>query len=409
MAAKKPRRRWKRWVLAVVLLVGGGFYASEPVFWTRYFSILAAGIFSPPLDWYDPVETVKGVSPPVELARSTPQSEAVSPEAIAKAVEYAGGQKSNALIIARNGRIISETYWNETNADTYLSSHSFQKTLLSMMVGVAIGEGKIKSVDEPASTYLTEWKNDARNKITVGALLEMAGGLEPPPYQYHPWSTTIRTFLGTDIITPHMTIQAVEEPRTNFIHYNPYSQLLGILLQRATGERIADYWSTRLFKPLGLADARVWIDSPGGMAHTDCCFISRTMDWIKIGQLMLDEGVYEGRQILPAGWVSAMTTPSPANPNYGYQIWIGSPYQEIRKYDRRREEFPNRASEPYVAEDLYFFDGYGNMRMYIVPSQKLVILRTGKLSDTFDDSALPNIILRGLQSATAMNMTSETP
>lgn len=409
MAAKKPRRRWKRWVLAVFLLICGGFYASEPVFWTRYFSILAAGIFSPPLDWYDPVETVKGVNPPVEMERSTPQAEAVSPQAIAKAIEYAGGEKSNALIIARNGRIISETYWNETTKDSYLSSHSFQKTLLAMMVGVAIGEGKIKSVDEPAATYLTEWKNDARNKITVGALLEMAGGLEPPPYQYHPWSVTIRTFLGTDIVTPHMGIQAVEEPRTNFIHYNPYSQLLGILLQRATGERIADYWSTRLFQPLGLADARVWLDTEGGMAHTDCCFISRTMDWIKIGQLMLDNGVYQGKQILPAGWVQAMTTPSPANPNYGYQIWIGSPYQEIRKYDRRREEFPNRASEPYVAEDLYFFDGYGNMRMYIVPSQKLVILRTGKLSDTFDDAALPNIILRGLQSATAMNTKSETP
>jgi CubicO group peptidase (beta-lactamase class C family) len=408
MAAKTPKRRWKRWALAVFLLVCGGFYASEPVFWTRYFTILAAGIFSPPLDWYDPVETVKGVSPPRELARSNPEAEAISPQAVAKAIEYAGGEKSNALVIARNGRIVSETYWNGTNGDTYLSSHSFQKTLLAMMVGVAIGEGKIKSVDEPAATYLPEWKNDARNTITVGALLEMAGGLEPPPYQYHPWSVTIRTFLGTDIVTPHMGIQAVEEPRTNFIHYNPYSQLLGILLQRATGERIADYWSTRLFQPLGLADARVWVDSPGGMAHTDCCFISRTLDWIKIGQLMLDNGVYDGKPILPPGWVSAMTTPSPANPNYGYQIWIGSPYQEIRKYDRRREEFPNRASEPSLAEDLYFFDGYGNMRMYIVPSQKLVILRTGKLSDTFDDAALPNIILRGLQSATAMN-TSETP
>jgi CubicO group peptidase (beta-lactamase class C family) len=409
MAEKKPKRRWKRWVLAGLLLVGGGFYISEPVFWTRYFSILAAGIFSPPLDWYDPVETVKGAAPPVELPRSNPEAEAIAPDAVARAIAYAGEQKSHALIIARHGRIVSETYWNDTTKDSYLSSHSFQKTLLAMMVGVAIGEGKIKSVDEPAATYLSEWANDARNQITVGALLEMAGGLEPPPYQYHPWSVTIRTFLGTDIVTPHMGIQAVEAPRTNFIHYNPYSQLLGILLERATGERIAAYWSTRLFQPLGLGDARVWLDRPGGMAHTDCCFISRTIDWIKIGQLMLNEGVYEGKQILPPGWVRAMTTPSPANPNYGYQIWLGSPYHEIRKYDRRREEFPNRASEPYLAEDLYFFDGYGNMRMYIVPSQSLVILRTGKLSDTFDDSMLPNTILRGLQSSTALLNPGPTP
>ena len=107
-------------------------------------------------------------------------------------------------------------------------------------------------------------------------------------------------------------------------------------------------------------------------------------------------GEFQGKQIVPADWIKQMTTPSPRNPNYGFQMWLGSPPTGVRTYNVKS---PGRAthSAPYLADDVKFFDGGGGHRVYIIPSKDLVIVRTAAVNRTdFDDAALPNALLADL-------------
>jgi CubicO group peptidase (beta-lactamase class C family) len=150
-----------------------------------------------------------------------------------------------------------------------------------------------------------------------------------------------------------------------------------------------------LWKPLGNADAAVWLDRPGGRPHYNSSLFASAQDWLNIGQLILNEGRANNRQVVPRSWIKTMTTPSAINPNYG-MLWMGSPFVAERRY-AKDVNYIVKASAPYAAADTMFLDGYGGQRVYIVPSKKLVIVRIGIAQrNDWDDAALPNIVMAGL-------------
>ena len=228
----------------------------------------------------------------------------------------------------------------------------------------------------------------------------MASGLAPvdrgPPGKPSPYAQTIQQAWGPDIVAATLAFQIREEPEKRFEHENANPELLGILVQRATKMPFADYVSSRIWAPLGAGDGVLPVDHDGGMAHTDCCLVSRPMDWIHLGEMLRNQGKVGDKQIVSAGWIAAMTEASPANPNYGFQIWRGSPYTKDRPYSQGGPS-TNTHSEPYVADDLILLDGFGHKRVYVVPSRKLVIMRLGLFDATFDDAMLPNLIMRGMK------------
>jgi len=101
----------------------------------------------------------------------------------------------------------------------------------------------------------------------------------------------------------------------------------------------------------------------------------------------------DGQQVVPAAWIEAMLRPSAGNANYGYQTWLGTEYVEQRAYNRTVSVTAYH-SEPFVADDIVFLDGFGGQRVYVVPSQRLVIVRTGMPQLDWDDARLPNLVLR---------------
>ena len=143
-------------------------------------------------------------------------------------------------------------------------------------------------------------------------------------------------------------------------------------------------------------DAYFFVDNPGGMVHTDCCMWTTVGDMIRLGEMLLNKGIFQGKEILPSGWVDQMTKSSKTNINYGMQIWLGNNFEPKRPYDSRMETFANIHSEAFKADDLFFMDGLGKQRIYMIPSESLVILRTGSQDSEWDDSRLPNIILEAL-------------
>jgi CubicO group peptidase (beta-lactamase class C family) len=173
------------------------------------------------------------------------------------------------------------------------------------------------------------------------------------------------------------------------------------VIERATGRRYAEFVGTEVLQPIGAPGGTVWVNRPGGVAHSGCCMMLPARAWLNMGILVLQDGVWNGRRLLPRGYVAEMRTGTPENPYYGMGLWVAGSYTERRGFANAARPGPKVLhSEPYLARDLVMFDGNSNQTVYIVPSARLVILRTGDSppkSPEWDNAMLPNTILRGMK------------
>ena len=203
----------------------------------------------------------------IQQPRATPQEERINLVALQSAAEYAASHESRALIVTRHGHLVFEQYWKGSTSETVVDAGAFGRTLAAMVVGVAIDDGRIASV----------------NEIVAAGESGSAG---------KPRSMTIREVLQSDDVQP-----------------------LASLIEQATGHRYAEYVSRKIWRRLAAGDAWVVLDKPAGLARLNCCFFARQGDWLRIAQLLLADGVYQGSGILPRGWVGQMAAPSPRDPD----------------------------------------------------------------------------------------------
>jgi CubicO group peptidase (beta-lactamase class C family) len=378
-------------LLALVLLLVAivlFFYARDPAVFRRLLAGPGMGVVTE-TQRNSPQEAVPGVERD-DIMTGPPDS--IDATALQAAEAYATQTNSVALLVYHRGALRYEKYWPGFDQDTITDPFSAHKTVLGLLVGAAIADGFIESIDQSASTWLTEWADDPRRDITLRHLLQMSSGLDTPPFGT--W-TGFRITLGSELEETVLGLSLAKTPGTDFQYSNASSQLLGIVLERATGKRYAQYLSDRLWSRLGAPSAHVWLDREGGMARTFCCLYTTARGWLRVGRLVLDAGRVGADQVVPAEWIEAMTTAAPTNPNYGLQIWLGSPPGKERRYnDRTVKAFH---SEAFATDDMIYVDGFGGQRVYIVPSEQLIIVRTGEALLDFDDAVIPNAILRGLQ------------
>ena len=345
---------------------------------------------------YWPTARVAGVADPVPLPRKTPVCATAAPfAAIDDALAHKG---SYGLLVYRDGAIVHEHYAGAFDAGTRAESASMHKSVQALLVGRAIAEGKIASVDLPISTWLPELSADARGRIALRDLLQMASGLKPVPFDLSPAGKTNAWLKTSDMQDLVLNLEYKEPPGTVFEYFSQVSELITVILQRATGETYASYLEHELWQPLGAGDAYVTLDRPGGLARTFASLLATPEDWVRIGTLFVDNGMMGGKQIVPADWIAQMSRPSPANPNYGFQIWRASPYNPKRAYSTSSPLFAVAAGEPFIADDMVYFDGAGARRVYASKSRKLVIVRLGDTDIGWDDSWLPNAVVHAIES-----------
>ncbi|MBE9044111.1 serine hydrolase [Pleurocapsales cyanobacterium LEGE 10410] len=337
-------------------------------------------------EWYQPLKTVPGK--PSELPQAT--SSSISQDSLQEVTAYARSANSSALLIMHRGNLIWERYWQGFTPTSTSNSMSMSKTIVALLVGIAIEEGHLKSELEPVANYIPEWSEDERSKITLQDLLYMQSGLRNWDNTDNPVSDLVQMYAGTDADAVAIKIPAVQSPGQAFNYNSANTQILGEVLERATGERYADYLSTRLWQPLQANDAYLWLDRPQGNSKPFCCLFATPRDWARIGQLFLDRGQVKGKQIVPSAWLDKMTQGSPLQPKYGYQVWLQA-RTELKPgiYDRT-------SSQPFLARDTFYLDGASRQRVYVIPSQKLVIVRIGEKSEQWDDSIMPNILIGNL-------------
>jgi CubicO group peptidase (beta-lactamase class C family) len=335
----------------------------------------------------------------------------LSAEALAAIEAYGTQTDTMGLLVYQAGEIVFEKYWPGYARDTRVETASMHKTVLGLAIGAAIADGKIDSVDERVGRHLPEWSGDPRGAITVKQLLQQASGLEVQPFSLNPFGTSMRVYFGTDLTRTVLGIPLADSPGSRFEYTNINAQILGLVLERATGRRYADYLGERIWSRIGAPEASVWLDRTGGLARTYCCLLTTTRGWLQVGRVLLGRGEVDGERVVPDAWVDAMLTPSAANPNYGYQVWLGLPAGNERPYNSLSKAVA-RHSAPFAAEDVAFLDGWGGQRAYVVPSRELVIVRLGRPQLDWDDARLVNTVLAGLGEATptgAAELSSAAP
>lgn len=383
-------------ILATVVAACVVAVAFDWTFWARWMAIRDQTPVTYPA-WIEPTATVAGDfrSP---LPSVAPETAVLSSQAVADLVAYAERVDSFALLVHQGPGIQLETYWHGLGPDDVTETYSMAKSILGLMVGFAIEDGAIGSLDDPVTRYVPEWRDSEHQAMTVRQVLQMASGLEHYRFKYellqNPYGKALRLFIGTNMEDAVLRFGVDAEPG-NFYYNSANSQLLMLILQRATGGTYAEFVSKHLWRPLGAKPAQLWMDRPGGMPKAYSFFQARPRDWLRVGLAIKNDGVVKGQQVIPPGWLKQMTAPSPANPKYGLHLWIGSPHVAERFYNKNTPVGVNQA-EPFLVDDVVFFDGGGGQRVYVIPSADLVIVRTGMRSPEWDDGILPNIVLRDL-------------
>ena len=347
------------------------------------------------MEMYENLGLVKGAPAPLPVTGDTSIE---APEALfADALAYGAETESYALLIWWKGALVLEHYYPGYSAEVRAEPASMHKSLLGLVTAKAIEEGDIGSADDPVSLYIPEWQDDERGDITVRDLLTMSSGLGSLSYEGGDDAPARQFMAGAlDARATILDLQMEEADGPHFHYINTVSQLLMLILENAIGDSYADYLSSEIWQKIGADDAYVYNFEEDGFPRGYASFLARPLDWLRLGILVKDNGRYGDEQVISAEVMSELKSPAALNENYGWQIWRGESWVEQRFYNDEKAGFAVLQSEPYLADDLVFFDGFGGQRVIASESRDLVIVRLGNTSVTWDDAALPNSVIRAL-------------
>jgi CubicO group peptidase (beta-lactamase class C family) len=281
-------------------------------------------------------------------------------------VDYLEASGTTAFLVIHDDELVYERYFNGYNERSLNTSFSMAKSFASALVGVAIDEGHIKSVDEPITNYIPELleKDKRFRSITIRHLLTMTSGIKYEEGGDLPWSEDAddtKTYYATDLRELALNCQIEGEPGEYF-EYNNYNPLLvGMILERATGMPVSHYMEAKLWKPAGMeADASWSLDSKeDGFEKMESGVNARARDFARFGMLFAKEGNLRGKQLISRGWVKESTradTNTDPSLDYQYFWWVNTP--------EGKNHFSARGN-------------YGQY-IYVAPEKDLVIVRLGK-------------------------------
>lgn len=278
---------------------------------------------------------------------------------------------TQAFIVIEDDRVVYEGYFNGAQRDSIVTSFSIAKSFLSALIGIAIDEGAIDSVQDPITDYLPELaqRNPDFAAITIEDLLRMSSGIR---YEEFPFLN------GDDVLTyyyPDLRALALESTHIEAVpgqtfHYNNYHPLLlGLILERATGMTVADYLEQKLWQPLGMAFAGSWsLDSEeSAFEKMESGINGRAIDFAKFGRLYLREGNRDGAQLVPEAWVADSTRPFfPSDDYYPPGEMFANGYYGYMWWGFQREG----------GNDFCALGNYGQF-IYVAPTADLIIVRHG--------------------------------
>lgn len=344
-------------VLNIAILISGKFYMYKLIANT-----LMKGRMGPSLTEYtifENREVKAGTEHPWNISKN--YNKKTIPEAHLQEAEK---MKTIAYIIIKEDSIVHEQYWDGFNADSYTNSFSAAKTIVSILIGAAIDEGKIKSVDQPIGDFIPEYKEGKGAAITIKHLLTMSSGINFDENYINPFSYPAVAYYDTDIKEILKNYKAEDEPGKVFKYLGGNTQLLASILQIVTGKTLSDYASEKLWIPIGAKNTAYWsLDKENGTEKASCCFNSNARDFARIGKLYLDSGKWNGKQLISLDYVLNSIKPADLldesgkkNEKYGYQWWT----------------IPH-----YKGHDIFYMRGILGQYVLCIPDKKMIVVRLG--------------------------------
>jgi CubicO group peptidase (beta-lactamase class C family) len=263
-----------------------------------------------------------------------------------------------AYVIIKNDSIWFEKYYDGFDKNSQTNSFSMAKSYVSGLMGKAIDEGYIKSLNQPVGDYFSEFNNGKAAKMTVGDLSSMSSGTNWDEAYYSPLSITTRAYFDDDLSKVILGLKVIDEPGKAFKYASGDTQLLAMVIEKATGKKLYNYLTESFWKPLGCENETLWqVDSEEhDLVKAYCCIASNAKDFARFGKLYKDYGKWNGKQILDSSFVAKSIKPRfLTSPQYGYGWWL------------------------HNQNDKDFFMMRGHLGQYVIvePEDNIIIVRLG--------------------------------
>lgn len=269
------------------------------------------------------------------------------------------------FLIAWGDTIIFEEYWGDHNEDKLGNSFSMAKSVVSLLIGAAIEDGYIQSIDEPVANYLDQFTKNGKENITIRHVLTMSSGLSWSEDYFNPFCDVAELYYDTDAEDLTLNRRTVEsEPGQIFSYKSGDTQTLMYILKAATGKNVSEYASEKIWSKIGAQSDALWslVGDENSEEKSFCCIYATTRDFAKLGKLINQNGNWNGEQLIDEDYVKEFKSLAPlkqtnGQPNniYGFQYWIytGLPYE------------------------VSYYRGILGQYIISIPEFELVIVRTG--------------------------------
>lgn len=275
--------------------------------------------------------------------------------------EFLKSLSTTSFLMIQNGEIITENYFEEHTASTVSNSFSVAKSYIGVLIGIAIDKGYIKSFDDPITDYLTFFpEKDAQ--VTLRHLLGMSSGLNWRESGKNPLSENAAAYYGSDLKKLMRKLNFKGNPQDKFYYASGNSQLLGFILEEATGMKVSEFMEKHLWSKIGAEMPAYWsLDDEEGLEKAFCCLYVTTKDYARLGQLILNHGIWNGDTIIQPSTMETLTSNSmlknnKRNMHYGLHFWL--------------------LDDP--AHQVVYARGILGQYIITIPALDLVIVRTGQ-------------------------------
>ncbi|MWV28196.1 serine hydrolase [Erythrobacter sp. GH3-10] len=241
-------------------------------------------------------------------------------------------QNAAAVVVVHDGKVVMERYGLDFSANGKWTSFSVAKSLTSTLVGAALADGDIESLDDNVSKYLPDMRGSAYDDVTIRQLLTMSSGVKWNEDYSDPQSD-VALFAehepedeNVDALVDYMRqLPRDAEPGTRWQYNTGETNLIGVLVREATGKNLADYLSEKVWAPFGMEQDATWILSRSGSEISGCCIQASTRDMARFGLFALGGGMAGGKRVVPEGWFAEAAQPAfetgRFGRGYGYQWW----------------------------------------------------------------------------------------
>ena len=297
--------------------------------------------------------------------------------------------KTVAFLVLKNDSVKYEEYWDGFGENSITNSFSMAKSIVSILVGIAIDEKKIKSVDEPIGDFLPEFAEGANAKITIKNLLTMSSGINFDEDYINPLAYPAAAYYGEDL--KHLTYDyhVTEEPGKVWNYLSGNTELLSFIIKNATGKTVSEYASEKLWKPMGANHKAYWcLDHEDGVEKGFCCFNSNARDFARFGSLFMHDGNWKGTQLVSKDYVHQSIQPADLiddnggkNNKYGYAWWILN----------------------YKNHNIYYMRGILGQYVFVIPDKNMVVVRLGHKRDKVKINDHPKDVYVFLDAALSMD------